>query len=297
MAEKTGKSLTRREFDAVIRRAAELASSDPEAGDGALTEAELFRIAGEVGLDAHHVRRALSELKSGATAGGPFTLARVFGPASVRGSRIVSGTPRHLAAKLDEFLVASQLLQPVRRGPSVLQYRPAVDWASQLARAASFSSRKYYIASAKSVEILLADVGDERTMVEVVVDPGTRNDNIAGAVLGGGAAGVGIGIGVAASLASAGLLMVAAATLGVGVGAGLTTGITYWIGQAHKRKLGEVQAEIEGVLDALEIGASLEPPPASWRRWVKRHFHGVARDLLSTEEQDVAELGDLEERP
>jgi hypothetical protein len=46
----------------------------------------------------------------------------------------------------------------------------------------------------------------------------------------------------------------------------------------------DVRTEIEGVLDTLERGASLEPPPPSWRRWVKRHFHGVARDLMGSDE-------------
>ena len=43
--------------------------------------------------------------------------------------------------------------------------------------------------------------------------------------------------------------------------------------------MAEVRSEVEGVLDALETGASLEPPPPSWRRWVKRYFHGMAKDF------------------
>ena len=50
MSDQVGGSLTREEFDAVIRRAAELAASDPDAGEGQLSEVELYRIAGEVGL-------------------------------------------------------------------------------------------------------------------------------------------------------------------------------------------------------------------------------------------------------
>ena len=142
MSEGPGHSLTRREFDAVIRRAAELASSDPDGSEGALTEGELFRIAREVGLSEGHVRRALAEVRTGFQGGGP--LDRVFGPASVRASRTVPGKAADLAGTLDDFFVASQLLQRVRRGPSVLQYRPALDWASQLARAASFTSRRIW---------------------------------------------------------------------------------------------------------------------------------------------------------
>lgn len=281
MADGRGRDLTRREFDAVIRRAAELAASDPDGSDNALTEADLFRIAGEVGLSEGHVRRALSEVRTGADPHGPID--RVFGPSLVGASRIVGGEPEALAVKIDDFLVASQLLQPVRRASGLLQYRPALDWASQLARAASFSSRKYYVASAKSVEVRLETVDDERTLIDVVVDPGTRRDDLAGALLGGG-----IAAGTVGTLTGVGLTAVAPLTLAVGagvaLGAGVWAAIGYGVGRNHKKKLVEVQTELEGVLDALELGYSLEPPPSSWRRWVKRHFHGVARDLMRNEE-------------
>ena len=44
-------------------------------------------------------------------------------------------------------------------------------------------------------------------------------------------------------------------------------------------------AEVEGILDQLEMGESLEPPPPAWRQWVKRHFHGVARDLMTPKDR------------
>lgn len=269
------RSLTRSEFDAVIRRAAELSSSESEGAEGELTEGELFRIAGEVGLSEAHVRRALVDVRGETEADGP--LDRVFGPSTVRASRVVEGTPEELIKNIDEFLVASRLLQRVRRTVDLLQYRPAVDWASQLARAASFSSWKYYIASARLVEVSLEPVDDERTLVQILVEPGTRSEAIIGSVLGGGSGGAVAGVvcgGVIATFAPFGLAVAA----GVVLGGGVSTGIVYAIGRSHRRNLGEAQVEVEGVLDALESGASLEPPPASWRRWVKRQFHGMARD-------------------
>ena len=68
----TGKGLTRREFEAVIGRAAELSASDSGDGDGELSETELFRIAGEVGLSGVHVRQALDEVRSDLAFGGPW---------------------------------------------------------------------------------------------------------------------------------------------------------------------------------------------------------------------------------
>lgn len=287
MSEEKGRSLTRHEFDAVIRRAAELASSDSEPGEGGLTEAELFRIAREVGLSERHVRRALSEVRSGRTVGG--SLDRIFGPSFLRAVRIVPGSPRELAAKLDDFFVGTQLLQPVRRGPQVLQYRPALDWASQIARAASLTSRKYYVASAKSVEVHIEAVDEESTLVELVVEPGTRGDSIAGAVAGGGAAGIAAGVGIGFAVVATGGVMALAIPLGVAATGAVAGGVTYLVGASHKKKLLEVQAEVEGILDRLELRESLEPPPASWRRWVKRQFHGVARDLMRAEDEPEPE--------
>jgi hypothetical protein len=272
------RGLTRKEFDLVIRRAADLATSEAEAGERALTEGELLRIAGEVGLSEGHVRRALAELRSGQMGGGP--LDRIFGPTVISASRVVPGRPRDLAVTFDDFLVASQLLQPVRRGTSRLQYRPSVDWASQIARAASFTSKKYYVASAQSVEVRLEAVDDARTLVELTVEPGTRSDYLWGGGLGGVGGGVGIAVGGSFLLATA-LPLLVAVGLGVAVGAGAGGGITWAVGKSHKKKLLEVQAEVEGILDRLEAGESLEPPPAAWRRWVKRQFHGVARELAS----------------
>ena len=164
----SGRGLTRREFDEIIRRAAELAASEPEGSEGGLTEAELFRIAGEVGLEERHVRNALTQVRSAPPSRGP--VATVFGPAHLCVSRVVPGTKEQLARVLDEFLVAGRLLQPVRRGGSVLQYRPAVDWASQIARAASATSRRYYVAAAKKVEIRMEGTGDSATRVEIEVE-------------------------------------------------------------------------------------------------------------------------------
>jgi hypothetical protein len=270
------KSLTRREFDAVIRRAAELASIEAESGEGSLTQEEVVRIAGEVGLSEGHVRRALSEVRSGVEAGG--TIDRVFGPAQAHAARVVPGSPAELSAKIDEFLVGTQLLQTVRRGPTFLQYRPADDWASQLARSTGLRSRKYYIASSGSVEVQLEPVGADSTSVTFQLEPGIRAEHVAGALVGGGAGGA-----VAGGLTAFGLSTFAPLALALGVGAmlgaGVWSGIALATRHAYRRRLGEVQAEAEGVLDALESGASLEPPPPAWRRWVKRHLHGMARDL------------------
>jgi acyl-coenzyme A thioesterase PaaI-like protein len=279
-----GRSITRKEFDEVIRRAAEIAASEPEGGDAALTEEDLFRIAREVGLEERHVRKALVQVKSSVPqVRGP--ISSLYGPRFVMASRVVPGTRESLGARMDEFMVAGNLLESVRRTTAVLQYRPPVDWVSQLARAAASTSRKYHVASAKRIEVRFEPMGDGNVHVEMEVDPGTRGDYLAGGVAGGLAAGAVSGVGVALALVAA--LPVAAgvaAGAGILVGSAVFGGLSWTTGHYHKRRLGEVRSEMEGILDRLESGESLEPPPASWRRWVQRHFRGVARDLMGESE-------------
>ena len=273
-----GRSLTRKEFDEVIRRAAEIAASEPEGGDSGLTESDLFRIAGEVGLDERHVKKALVQVRTSPPTG-KGAVAALYGPNFVVASRVVPGSREELAKKIDEFMVAGQLLQAVRKSSSVLLYRPAVDWASQIARAASSTSRKYYVASSKRVEVRMEQVEESRSFVEIEVEPGTRDEYLVGGGVGGIGAGAGAGVGVAFLVAAAAPFALGVAA-GIGVGSAVCGGICWVTGYYHKRRLLEVRAEIEGILDRLESGETLEPPPSSWRRWVRRHFHGVAKDLM-----------------
>jgi len=277
------RSLTRKEFDEVIRRAAEIAASEPEPGDSSLTEQDLFRIAKEVGLDERHVRKALVQVRAfpPATKG---LVSSLYGPSSLVVSRVVPGSREELSGKIDEFMVAGRLLQSVRKGTSVLVYRPAVDWASQIARAASSTSRKYYVAAAKRVEVRLEPMEEGRTLVEIEVEPGTRDDYMAGGIIGGLGGGAGAGVGIGLAIVATGGAAALGVAAGIAVGSAVLGGLCWVTGAYHKRRLLEVRSEIEGILDRLEAGETLEPPPSSWRRWVRRHFHGVARDLLGENE-------------
>lgn len=272
-----GRGLTRKEFDEVIRRASELATRESDSGEGSLDEGELLRIAREVGLSERHVRMALAEVRSGVIVRTGGTMERIFGPETVRATRVVPGTPHELTVELDAFLVGGQLLQAVRKTDRMLQYRPAVDWASQVARVASATSRRYYVASARLVKVHLEEMEPGQTLVDFEVDPSIRGDAVGGAVAGVlAAAAVGFGGAIALTpLAPLGL-----AALGTAVAAVLGAGATAWAGSLHRRKLRDVLAEVEGILDRLETGETIEPPPPFWRRWVKRHFHGAAKDFL-----------------
>ena len=282
----SGGPLTRRDFDEVMRRATELAEAEPGGPGGDFTDAEVVRIGREVGLSEHHVRRALADFRAhggGAVHGRGGGLRALLAPGDIRATRTIERPRARVMREVDDFMVAGQLLQRVRRKDDLLQYRPAIDWASRVARAASSTSRQYYVASARLVEVRLEEVDPGATLVEIHVDPGIVANYRTGAVLGGGVVGAAIGMGVGIGVTA--LLSVAVA-LGSGVIVGAVTAliVAALTGRGFRRKLGEVHAEVEGVLDGLESGLGLEPPPPAWRRWVRRHFHGVAREMMGTDE-------------
>ena len=265
MGEEKSRSLTRTEFEAVMKWASELAVSDPYDGQSTLDEAEVFRIASEVGLPHKHVRRALAEMRSDENPNG--ITDRWFGAPQVWGSRVVQASQEDLRRTLAEFLVAGNLLEAVRQGTDLLLYRPAVDWILHFARAGASLSRRAHWASAKEIEIHLEGVDAQSTLIEIRVEPDIRGSYTVGAgltglVLGGGTAfGVGalsvgvLGLPVGAAFGGLSAVVIAAATARV-------------IGRYSMRVREEVQQELEGVLDRLEQGEDLAPPPASWRRWV-----------------------------
>ncbi len=183
MGEERSKSLTRAEFEVVMKRASELAVSDPYDGQSTLDEAEVFRIASEVGLPHQHIRRALAEMRSGENPTG--IIDRWFGARQVRGSRVVQVSKEDLRHTLDEFLVAGNLLEVVRQGTGLLLYRPAVDWISHFARAGASLSRRAHWAAAKEIEVHLEEVDAKSTLIEIRVDPDIRGSYTVGAGLGG----------------------------------------------------------------------------------------------------------------
>lgn len=280
-----GGRLTRRDFDEVMRRAAELAGADRGA-DGAepgFSDAEVVRIGGEAGLAEHHVRRALADLRASQGRRRRGRVGAILGPGTIRTSRAVARSRRRIAGELDEFMVAGQLLQPVRRKDDLLQYRPAIDWASRVARAASATSGQHYVASARLVEVRLAkthdsETGEPATLVEFYVDPGIIGNYQGGAVFGGGVAGAAAGTGVGFAAFA---LFPWAVAVAAGAVAGVATALAVaaLVAKGFRNRLDDVESEVEGILDGLEGGPGLEPPPPAWRRWVRRHFHGVAREV------------------
>lgn len=276
-----GRRLTRRQFDEVIRKASEMAAHEAEQGEGDLAESEVYRIAREVGLGERYVRRALGEVRSErpeSSFGG-----RLIGPGALSAARVVDGTPAELGSRIDHFLVDGRRLQQVRRTPRFMQYRASDDWISQLTRAASGTARRYHVAGARSVEVALEPLEEGRTVVELEVDPGLRDGYVGGTLAGMAFGGLGGGVGVAISTA----LVVpdaAAFALGAAAAAGIAAGVLRMARAMYRTKVAEVRAEVEGVLDRLEMGDEIEPSAGrAWQQWLEKQVKG-ARRLLGPED-------------
>ena len=141
-------------------------------------------------------------------------------------------------------------------------------------------SQMVYWASAKEIEVRLKQVGEATTVVEIAVDPGVRPDYTGGAVVGGLGAGGGVGFGVAAFLGSVlAVPTVGAWSLGIMLGGAMALGVVRVTGHYSRKRRDEVQQELEGILDRLERGEDLSPPPASWRRWVTRQARRFKLEL------------------
>lgn len=258
-----------REFEEVIRRATELAQAEPEGREGHLPEEEVFRIAQEVGLAERHVRTALAQVRGEAPP--PRRLDRVFGAARAQASRVVPHSRGELVRMLDNFFVSGELLESVRRRDDYLLYRPSSDWLSSILRSTR-GGRKYHWATARELEVRLEEVEGGRTWIELQMDSGSRSEYLWTAGIVGGSLGVGAGVGAAALLFTGGLLAPVAVAGGMVAGGAVLAGAGGISAHANRKKLEEVQAELEGVLDELEAGRILEPAPASWTGWVKKQM-------------------------
>ena len=124
------------------------------------------------------------------------------------------------------------------------------------------------------------------TLVGIRVDPGIATNYRNWWILASCVTGLVGGVAVGVSMSPYSLLAVGAVLLAGGTAVLLSSLLVALLaGPGLRRRVADVQSEVEGVLDGIERENGLEPPPPAWRRWVRRHFHGVAREM-GTEQGD-----------
>lgn len=272
LPEPTGEKLIpRHEFEAVIRRAAELAMSEGE-GEEHFSEVEVVRIAAELGLSPRHVQQALYELP--ALESTPSALSGTFGPSVVAASRVVPGDADLTVRRLEEYLSTREYLQLVRRKEGRLIFQPAEDTISLLARGLLRPSSRFHLARSQKVVLSARALDAGRTHVQIEADLEDQRRSAVRTGIGVGASGglmaaiTGVGIVAAAAgglepTAAAGGLILASLLGGPAAGA--------WVGlkataSGFRKRVAAARLELDGLLDRAERGDRLEPPPAPWRR-------------------------------
>jgi hypothetical protein len=250
--------LSPEQFEAVIRRAAELqAKSADEVSPDGITQSELIRIGREIGISPQYVQRALAET------GGPLpaeqsTAVKLFGPATVVASRSVPGHAEAVRAHLEKYLYERERLSAVRRFPDRTTYHPARGFdlhaVINVAQDALGGGKQprvgagFKLKRARNLEVAVQPLEEGYSYVTLRLDLGNLRTGFAtGGVIGGtaGALGVGAVLGIAVDPA--------AAILGLPVIAGSLWGFRAI--QSHTAA--HAQTHLESLLDCLERGEPL----------------------------------------
>ncbi|MFW6206004.1 MAG: hypothetical protein ACOC5I_02075, partial [Gemmatimonadota bacterium] len=265
----------------------ELYTAEADA-DEQLSEAEVLRIADELGLPGRHVRQALYELPRGRPAG---RLDRWFGPPTVAGTRVVPGEPSKVVDRLEDYLVTREFLQVLRRQGNKVALSPAEDAISNVARAVRRPQRQWQIARARSVLVEARPIPESESHVRLELNVEHRRRHaVVGGLVGGALIGVPLAAGAffpvehlvtgmagdtAAYLAG---MTAAAGTFAASVGAGF--------GVARRRfraRLEDARFEVAALLDRLEGGRTLDPPPAPWLRSLRSRIADTLRPGSDTD--------------
>lgn len=272
-----GRSIGRTDFEQVIRRAAELSLRDTDPEDD-LSEDEVLRIAAELGLPLHHVRQALFELPELKVK--PRWYDRWYGPAVFSVNRVVPTRKEPVLRRVEDYLVTREYLQIVRRKGDTIAFVPADDTISSVARAFSRPGSRHTISRASRVMVGVHSLSEDDAHVRFDVDLSeARSGAVRSSVTAGGIIGLGIGtIGVAVAVIPGGVgdipgMIVFGSAIGGSMAASIAASISVSASRFRNRVFA-AKMELTGLLDRLERGDRLDPPPAPWRRKLQLRLFG-----------------------
>ena len=277
--------ITRQGLQLVIRRAAELAAQEADS-DERLSEAEVVRIAEELGLPGRYVRRALYELPRTLDEEASL-LTRWYGDSAVTATRVVPGAPAPLLSRLEDYLVTREFLQVLRKQGGRISFRPADDAISNVARAVRRPQRQWQVARSRQVLVEVRPMPDGESHARIEIDLAEQRraaattggivGGISGAVFAGAplAAGTFFALGGVAEGIAGGAAAVAVL---IGTGGGVAAGLA--IARASFRaRVDNARLELASLLDRLESGERLDPPPAPWLRGLRSRIAETLRNV------------------
>ncbi|MBR9989070.1 MAG: hypothetical protein KFH98_04895, partial [Gemmatimonadetes bacterium] len=206
---------------------------------------------------------------------------RYYGPAVLSVNRAIPTRKDPALRRVEDYLVTREYLQIVRRKGDTIAFVPADDTISSVARALARSGDRHIISRASRVMVGVHSLPDDNAHVRFDVDMSdARRDAVRGGVLFGGFVGLGTGT-VAAAVTGA----LFPDVLGQiphflafgGAMAGTIAGGVSIAASRFRNRVFAAKMELTGLLDRLERGDRLDPPPAPWRRKLQLRLFGDRR--------------------
>jgi hypothetical protein len=263
-----GHQLTRQDLEVVIRRAAEL---EAEVGSAALelSEADVVRIAQEVGLSEESIRRALAEHQAAVTRGGELLaergwISRLCGSGLVTATRNIERPAEEIRQEIESHFQANESLRLVRRTKIASLWEPETGVVASLMRGLDVFGKGYQLAKkGHAVEFRTVPLSEESSQVSLTCDLASER---AGWFWGLGAA-VGVPL---AWLATAVILASYDIPNALVLLSPVPLAITVLLARAgYRRAVEKMRRVLDGLLDRVEHGEALEPPRPSWRDLLK----------------------------
>ena len=239
-------SIDRAALERILRRAAELQTSEREIGEG-LTPDEVLALGREVGIPGQYLQQAMIEEQAHVEPAAPVGVSdRLAGPASVSAQRVVAGTQDDVTGALLAYMEEHELLCIQRQQPGRITWEPLGGFQATVRRStAAFGSGKkpFMLTGAQTVAATLTPLEAGYIHLTLTADArGLRRSFLAG-----GIASMSVGVAAAAVLAVlTPFLVVAVAPLPLALGLG------YGVVRQYHPKLARIQLGLERALDHLQ---------------------------------------------
>lgn len=245
-----GQLLSSQEFEAVIKRAAELqARAAEQHGSEGMDPAELVRIGQELGLSTTHLQQAIAEVRGGGAAESGM-LYKLFGPAQIRASRTVPSDAEDVREELERYLLDREYYTVLRRFHDRTIYEQASGVHAAVGRSMSQAFGRSRLLGFSKLEVAVQPLEDGFSYVTLGTDlSGQRAGSAAGAAFGGGGGGIAVATALGIAVAPP------AALLGIPVFAGMTLIMR----AAYSSNVRKAQLKLESLLDRIQHDEL--PPP------------------------------------
>jgi hypothetical protein len=248
MAEGPPARIDRAALERIIRRAAELQTTEREIGE-TVTSDELISLGREVGIPVRYLQQALLEERTRlGPAGGNGILDRIAGPGEVTAQRVVQVEPEAVERSLIRWMDNNELLCIQRQQTGRITWEPIGGFQAAIRRstaALGAGKRPFMLSRAATVSAAILRLESGYSHVTLAADA----RKVRGEYLASGAALAGAGAaGTAAMVTLGALLPVALLPLPFALGVG------YIVLRRYGPALARLQLGLERALDSLEDG-------------------------------------------